>query len=64
MESAPGRGNTSTWSADLTLPHPRSSGRYRLVLQQYEALPTGMPSEFDPDGEHHLRLVYQDILPL
>jgi hypothetical protein len=64
MDSAPGRGNTTVWSTDVTLPHPRSEGRYRLVLEQFEELPTGDPSQFDPAGGHRLRLVHQDVLPL
>jgi hypothetical protein len=64
MNAAAGRGNTTVWSTDVTLPHARSEGRYRVVLEQYEVLPTGAPSHIDPAGQHQLRLVHQDILPL
>jgi len=64
MQSAVRRAGTTLWSADLTLPQPWTDGRYRLVLEQYEELPTGDPSHFDPHGMHRLRLVHQDILPL
>jgi hypothetical protein len=64
MEPMPGRGGTTVWTADLTLPHPRSEGRYRLVLEQFEVLPTGERSHLLGGEMHRLRLVHQDILPL
>jgi hypothetical protein len=64
MEPAPGAGGTTVWSAELTLPHPLSEGRYRLVLEEFEVLPSGEPSHLLSGEMHRRRLVHQDILPL
>jgi hypothetical protein len=64
MDSAPGTGDTTVWTTDLTLPHARSEGRYRLVLEEFEVLPSGEPSHLLGGEMHRRRLVHQDILPL
>jgi hypothetical protein len=52
---------TATWSAGATLPGPRTPGRFRLVLEQFEVLPTD-GGTFQPATQQ--RIAYTDIIPV
>jgi hypothetical protein len=48
----------ATWTANVPLPGPRTPGLYRLVLEQFEELPS------DNAKGVQQRIVYTDVLPV
>jgi hypothetical protein len=56
-----GNEGVGTWTAPLTLPAPASAGRFRVLLEQFELLPTDGTGTGTGTQQ---RIVYTDIVPV
>ncbi len=52
-------GLNTLWTADITLPAPRGTRPFRLLIEEFETFPT----DFDGKGQQR-RLIYADVVPI